>query len=147
MLTRDQAQRIAEAEISRRAKYSARVQSESTIELDYGWLFFWNSVTFLETGDRRFALVGNAPLLVNRSDGTTSFTGTARVPSHYLREYEESIGLRGPASLAQVARGTLYELWLRMLGRRWTTSLSSTTKCDCRRCKIAASSGPVSPNE
>ena len=138
MLTRDQAQQIAETEISRRSNGAARVITESTMELEYGWLFFWNSVALLETGDRRSMLVGNAPLLVNRTDGTISFTGTARATSHYLREYEESIGLRNRAELARLARRALYDLWLRLLGRRWTTSLARTTDCDCLRCRLSS---------
>ena len=140
MLTLEQAQRIAEADISWRAEGGARVLSQSTIELPYGWVFFWNSVTFLETGDRRFMLLGNAPLIVNGSDGTTRFTGTARATTHYLREYEEHIGLRQPASVPSIVVGAIRDLWLGALGRRWTRRVSPGPDCACLRCRLGATS-------
>lgn len=137
MLTLEEAQRIADAQISVLADGGARVLSDATIELSYGWVFFWNSVQFLETADARFMLLGNAPLIVNRTDGTTRFTGTARATSHYLREYEEELGLRQPASAAALVVGALRGLWLRATGRRWTREVGPGPgpDCDCLRCR------------
>lgn len=136
MLTLEQAQHIADAEISWRAEGGARVLSEFTIELPYGWVFFWNSVTFLETGDRRFMLLGNAPLIVNRADGTTRFTGTARATTHYLREYEEQIGIRQPASTLSIVLGVIHDLWLGATGKRWTRDVNPGPDCPCLRCRL-----------
>lgn len=137
MLTKDEALQIAEAEVSRIADGGARFMRESTIDLEYGWLFFWNSAAFLETRDRRLALIGNAPLLVNKTDGTFAFTGTAHTPGHYLREYEERTGLRPAPTPVRILRQVLGELWLRALSRRWTTSLLTTNDCDCLRCRLS----------
>jgi hypothetical protein len=60
-----------------------------TRELDYGWVFFYNSKMFIETGDLRYALAGNAPLLVDKKSRTLIVLGTAKPIDELLREYEE----------------------------------------------------------
>ena len=50
---------------------------EATIEGDFGWVFFWTTRAYLETEDDRYALVGNAPILISRRDGSLQLTGTA----------------------------------------------------------------------
>ena len=39
-----------------------KVIDDLTIAKDYGWVFFYNSARYPETGDVRFALAGNGPL-------------------------------------------------------------------------------------
>ncbi len=41
-----------------------------TRELDFGWLFFYTSKLFRETGDFQYALAGNGPSIVDRRDST-----------------------------------------------------------------------------
>jgi hypothetical protein len=41
---------------------------DETVEVNEGWLFFYNSREFIETGDISFALVGNGPIFVNRGE-------------------------------------------------------------------------------
>ncbi|HDR9769529.1 TPA: hypothetical protein QDC27_004794 [Burkholderia cepacia ATCC 25416] len=41
----------------------------ATSEFDVGWVFYYQSSRFLETGDVRDSLAGNAPLFVSRDDG------------------------------------------------------------------------------
>ncbi len=41
----------------------------ATREFDVGWVFFYQSSRFLETGDVLGGLAGNAPLFVSRDDG------------------------------------------------------------------------------
>lgn len=52
------------------------LQWDATVELDFGWVFYWNSRRFLETGDVRHALVGNSPFVVDRRDGSVHPLGT-----------------------------------------------------------------------
>lgn len=40
---------------------------EKTIEVAEGWVFFYNSREFIETGDFISALAGNGPIFVDRS--------------------------------------------------------------------------------
>ena len=59
-----------------------------TIERSFGWVFFYNSREHIETGDFRYALAGNAPIVVTRADGAIHETGTAFPLEHYLKRFE-----------------------------------------------------------
>ncbi|MCX2864186.1 hypothetical protein OOZ63_20365 [Paucibacter sp. PLA-PC-4] len=48
---------------------------------------------YRDTGDIKYALAGNSPLIVNRRSGEIVATGTARLVEHYIAEYEARIGL------------------------------------------------------
>lgn len=61
---------------------------DSTIEKPYGWVFFYNTKEFLETGNRLAALGGNAPIMVEKATGQIYITGTAHPLDHYLADYE-----------------------------------------------------------
>jgi len=63
------------------------VESE-TEEHDFGWVFYWTSREYLETNEIRYALGGNAPLIVDRRDGSIHPTGTARLTSEYVDDYK-----------------------------------------------------------
>lgn len=41
--------------------------ADSTKEVDQGWVFFFNTVDFVRTGNPLFALAGNGPILVTRA--------------------------------------------------------------------------------
>ena len=58
--------------------------SEKAEEFDVGWVFYYQSARYIETGDFRDSVVGNAPLFVSRSDGFHCFVG-------YHRPLEESL--------------------------------------------------------
>lgn len=49
--------------------YAVRRVGDATEEFDVGWVFYYQSEAFLETGDLEHQLGGNAPLFVARSDG------------------------------------------------------------------------------
>ena len=70
-----------------------------TIEKPFGWVFFYNSKKFLETKDIMYAVLGNAPLIVARDDGSVHLTGTARTIDYYIQEYEKSA--QGPGKLKE----------------------------------------------
>ena len=48
-----------------------------TDERELGWLVYWTSRPYHETGEFQHAIAGNAPYLVCRRDGTLFETGTA----------------------------------------------------------------------
>lgn len=56
-------------------------------EYDFGWVYFYDSARHLESGSPSDALVGNAPLIVDKVDGKLYITGTAHPVEHYLQEY------------------------------------------------------------
>ena len=66
----------------------AIVLDDETIERPWGWVFFYNSRRFVETADIASCLVGNAPLLVERSSGRLLETGTAHDIGFYISNYE-----------------------------------------------------------
>jgi hypothetical protein len=64
--------------------YELVVIDSLTREEDFGWLFFFNTREFMETGDMSAALGGNAPLFVERETGELHVTGTAHPVEYYL---------------------------------------------------------------
>jgi hypothetical protein len=69
----------------------ALVLEDETIDRPYGWVFFYQSREYVETGDARTMLFGNAPLIFNRASGEIRVTGTALPAEEYLRQYEAGL--------------------------------------------------------
>jgi hypothetical protein len=65
--------------------------TEETIERPFGWVFFYGSSRFAETGDLRHAVAGNSPFIVNRRTGAIVATGTAYPVEHYIAQYEAQL--------------------------------------------------------
>jgi Immunity protein 35 len=65
------------------------IAQDATIEKDFGWVFFYNSELYLRTGDERYLLAGNAPVIVDRDDGSVEWLGTARPVEEYIADYEQ----------------------------------------------------------
>jgi hypothetical protein len=68
------------------------VVDEQTIEDDFGWVFFYSSKQYIETGDFRFAIAGNAPFIVDRRDGSLHPTGTAEPIETFIDCYKKACG-------------------------------------------------------
>lgn len=66
------------------------ILDDATIEKPWGWVFFYTSRRFHETGDVRYALAGNAPYLVERATGRVLATGTAYPTADYIANYERT---------------------------------------------------------
>ena len=64
------------------------VLDETTIEKAWGWVFFYTSKLWHETGEIEHAVAGNAPLIVERESGRILTTGTAHPVKHYIENYE-----------------------------------------------------------
>jgi hypothetical protein len=64
------------------------ILDEHTLERPYGWVFFYDSRGYIETGDLSQALAGNAPVLVHKKDGHIDILGTALPVEAYLAEFE-----------------------------------------------------------
>lgn len=60
---------------------------DGTMEREFGWVFFYQSKRYLETGNFSDILAGNAPLVVTKSDGRLHETGTAHPVEHYLERF------------------------------------------------------------
>jgi hypothetical protein len=64
-----------------------------TIEADFGWVFFWTSKQYIETGELRYALAGNGPLIVDRRDGSVHETSAAEPLEKVTERYRETHAL------------------------------------------------------
>ncbi len=60
-------------------------------ESDFGWVYFYNSKEFMESGDFCRSLAGNAPVIVDRCDSKLYETGTARPIDHYVNEFRRGV--------------------------------------------------------
>jgi hypothetical protein len=58
-----------------------------TQEHEFGWVFFYDSRRYLETGKFSERLAGNAPVLVERQSGRVWVLGTARSVDFYLTKF------------------------------------------------------------
>jgi hypothetical protein len=66
------------------------ILDEHTMETEFGWVFFWNSKQYQETGEFQYALAGNAPLIVDRRDGSVHETSTAEPIEEVIERYRKS---------------------------------------------------------
>lgn len=64
------------------------IVDEHTIEKPFGWVFFYNSKKFLETGESRHRLAGNGPVIVNKLTGTADLFGSSKPPLEIIENYE-----------------------------------------------------------
>jgi hypothetical protein len=64
------------------------ILDEHTIERPWGWVFFFSSRRYVETADLQFAIAGNGPFFVRRTDGAVFQAGTALPVEDYLRNFE-----------------------------------------------------------
>ncbi|GAB4037256.1 YrhB domain-containing protein [Spirosoma gilvum] len=62
-------------------------------EESFGWIFFYQSKEFIETGNIRYAFGGNSPIIVNKQTGELSKTGTAHPIEYYIEQYKIKNGL------------------------------------------------------
>ena len=92
MITYDEAKEIAVREITSDGTLDNVIVEESTIEKPYGWVFSFNSKQFVETRDMLYALLGNAPIIVNKYDGSFQFTGPCPSIEENIRAYEKKMG-------------------------------------------------------
>jgi len=88
MITQDAAARIAQTVAERAMQQPVSIRPELTIVRDFGWVFFYDSVEYVSTQNEAARLYGNAPVIVNRSNGRASLTGTQYPIEDYLAAYE-----------------------------------------------------------
>ncbi|WP_209327297.1 YrhB domain-containing protein [Pseudoalteromonas sp. PA2MD11] len=63
--------------LSEKAECHLVVITDDTIQLEDGWLFFYNSAEFMHTGDPLDCLVGNGPIFVS-SEGNVKILDSNR---------------------------------------------------------------------
>jgi alkanesulfonate monooxygenase SsuD/methylene tetrahydromethanopterin reductase-like flavin-dependent oxidoreductase (luciferase family) len=86
MLTKEQAEAVAVAELN---DDNVSILVDQTIERHWGWMFFYQSKRWIETRDLRDAIIGNAPVFVNRDTGECRFIGTSQTVAEQIEAYEK----------------------------------------------------------
>jgi hypothetical protein len=66
------------------------ILEEETLERSWGWVFFYTSRLWQQTGELKYALAGNAPLIYERDSGRILPTGTALPVAQYIANYERT---------------------------------------------------------
>jgi hypothetical protein len=84
-LTLEQAKALVQAELG---TSELVILDEATIERDFGWVFFYQNRSYLETRNILKILAGNAPYIVNRHTRELQVTGTGRPIEEYIARYE-----------------------------------------------------------
>lgn len=87
MITADEAVHIAQAylaELQDKISVPIEFNHKLTSDLENGYLFFYNTIKFWETGDPSESLDGNEPLFVSKRDGSVK-----EVPMIQFISYEK----------------------------------------------------------
>jgi hypothetical protein len=71
--------------------YDVAVLLEETIETEDYWVFFYNNVKFLETGNFSYSLIGNASLIIDKYQGRIHVTGTVNSVEFYMEQFEREM--------------------------------------------------------
>lgn len=66
---------------------------EHTIEKPYGWILFFNTRVYVETGNELESLGGNGPIVFERNGGHIHQLGSARDPEQEIADFERAKGL------------------------------------------------------
>jgi len=75
-------------------KLQPTIVETATIERPGGWVFFWNTRLYLETGDLAHAVVGPEPVYVKRRDGGVSSMVSMEPIAREILRHERRIGVR-----------------------------------------------------
>ena len=88
-MTREEAQLLVARKLREMSDLDIVVLDDATLERPWGWVFFYQSREFLETGEFSARLAGNGPIFVNRNTGELRHAGTALPVETYIEDYEK----------------------------------------------------------
>ena len=93
MITLAEATKAAERYVhnmERACGMQLRLLKDQTIERSFGWAFFYNAALPPGSGDADAMLTGNAPIIVDKRDGSRHETGTSYPIERYRDNYERT---------------------------------------------------------
>ncbi len=64
------------------------------IEQDFGWVFFFNTKVYVQTGNSSSSLAENLPLIFDKSDGYVYTSETAASFDSYIEQYRRGVRTR-----------------------------------------------------
>ena len=71
-------------EIAKISNSNLTFLNQDTITFEFGWVFFYQSEEFVRFGKLEKMIGGNAPILVDKFDGTIYLTGTRKDIHEYV---------------------------------------------------------------
>jgi len=93
MIQFDQAQEMARQYLHRMESCSrVPLQIVDVREESFGWIFFYQSKEFIDTGNFSTMLAGNAPFIIDRDSENLCVLGTAHPVDFYIRDYAAQRG-------------------------------------------------------
>jgi hypothetical protein len=97
MVTKEQATALMQQRLDAHPVPDDRIVVCQVDEHSWGWMFFYQSQRYLETGKSSFALLGNCPYFVTRDDGVLHgpVTGSGSPIEEHLRLFELKLRNRG----------------------------------------------------
>ena len=88
MITKKKAIQIAEEYVQKQStQYNLVLLHEHTLDFEAGWVFFYQTKEYVETGDFTKMIAENAPIIIDNKDGTLHITGTTSPVEKYMRDY------------------------------------------------------------
>jgi len=95
MITKQQARELVAQQVCGRPDWlppddEIIILDKETIEKPWGWVFFYASKKWMETQDIKYAIAGNAPIIVEKKTAKLIPTGTARQTEYYIENYERT---------------------------------------------------------
>lgn len=88
-VSKDQALAIAQKVLAEDKTHDLVILKDKTVERPFGWVFFYTTRQYAETGDKQYLLPGTAPLVVLRADGATEYLPTSIPPNRAIEIYEK----------------------------------------------------------
>lgn len=93
MLNIKKATQLAEEYLNKQSKGNDLVLlSDHTIEFESGWVFFYQTKEYTETRDITKMIANNAPIIIDKKDGSLHITGTELPIEKYIRNYVRGKG-------------------------------------------------------
>ncbi len=132
MMNREGAIRLISAWLagqSARANIELVLREQQTIETEFGWVFFYTSRRFMETGNFSDAIAGNAAVIVDRAVGSLHVTGTAHSTAEYIEEFRRTRAMIGLPTASFVGQPPDDNMVLARLPRDYTNFLQSVNGC------------------
>lgn len=97
MITKEAATALVQQRLDTRRLEGDRAVVCEVDEHPWGWMFFYDSQRYLETGEISYALAGNCPLFVTKEDGMLHgpITGSGFRAEEHLRLFELKLQSKG----------------------------------------------------
>ena len=83
----------ARKKVANKLSESLVILDELTIEKPYAWAFQYTSKLWLETGDIKYTIAGNSPIIVNKKTGLLTSYSSAYNTESAIEKYEEEFGI------------------------------------------------------